>query len=81
MLQSEPWWQERPAVREGFGLVATITRLDTEGHAALRSAGDAAFAFAFFAFFAQIYVVVAVTLRFLSRNDGFSGRIPHSLKV
>lgn len=78
---SEPWYAEKIAGQEGYGLINTIWRLNEDLQPALRKAGDPAFAFALFAFFFQIYVLCAVTLRFLGRNDGCSGRIPHSLKA
>ena len=65
----------------GVGLIETLWRVDRDQQPALRKAGDSAFAFAFFAFLAQIYVLIAVTLRFLGRTDSCSGRLPHSLKV
>lgn len=78
--QSEPWYSvSGPGYDLGYGVVDTVSRLPSGN--AFRKAGDAAFPFAFFAFLAQIYVTFAVTLRFLGRNDGCSGRLPHSLKV
>jgi hypothetical protein len=60
-----------------YGLLQNFTRLHKDS--SLRKAGDPAFAFTFFAFLAQIHSTYAITLRFLGRDDGFSGRIPHSL--
>lgn len=77
---SEPWYSvSGPGYDLGYGVVDTVSRLPSGD--AFRKAGDAAFPFAFFAFLAQIYVTFAVTLRFLGRNDGCSGRLPHSLKA
>ena len=135
LSQAEPWRVDEISGQVGAGLVQTISRLnaDDPSQKPLRKAGDGAFAFVFFAFFAQIYVLVslptvlacvvlmpplvdggvlsrlimliqrdivswcvcvvasslvdlcwrqiAVILRLLGRNDKFSGRIPHSLKV
>jgi hypothetical protein len=79
-LQSEPWYNVTlGSLSVGYGVVDTVARLPSGSP--FRKAGDAAFPFAFFAFLAQIYVTFAVTLRFLGRNDGCSGRIPHSLRV
>lgn len=72
-----PWWNGNGF---SYGLIQFFTRLSSSDlNAPLRKAGDPAFAFTFLAFLAQIYTTMAVTLRFLGRNDGFSGRIPHSL--
>ncbi len=80
VLQGLPWWTSKGV---GYGLVQHSARLSSsdENQAALRKAGDPAFFFTFIGFLAQVYCTMAVTLRFLGRNDGFSGRVPHSLRV
>jgi hypothetical protein len=84
-MQAEPWWTTGKRVfgeDRGYGLVASVARLSTKDSTEpFRRAGDAAFPWALFAFFSQLYVSLAILLRFLGRNDGCSGRIPHSLKV
>jgi len=87
-----PWWEvdqtkgypdATPPVESKppqlYGLMQTFVRIPSG--TPLRKAGDVGFAFAFMTFLAQIYATIAVTLRFLGRNDGFSGRFPHSLKA
>ena len=70
-----PWYDSKG--RGTYGLLETHLR-----HASgstFRKAGDAAFAFVLFAMFAQLYATIAITLRFLGRNDKFAGRLPHGL--
>ena len=62
-----------------YGLVQNFSRIPKDF--AYRKAGDPAFAFTFIAFIAQIHSTYAITLRFLGREDNFSGRIPHTLNV
>jgi len=75
-----PWRQEDG--HNSYGLVQSFSRLPSSGIGSeLRAAGDPAFAFTFLSFLAQIHATAAITLRFLGRNDGFSSKVPHSLRA
>ena len=78
-LQGTAWWSSQG---HDIGLIEQFFRLPKTGELAdMRYAGDRAFAFTVLAFFTELFAVLATTVRFLGRNDTFSGRIPHSLAV
>lgn len=67
---------------QNSGLLQTFQRLPKTGPLApFRKGGDPAFALTLIGFFVQLYVLLAVALRFTSRNTGCLGAVPHSLAL
>lgn len=79
--QGLAWWHER-VTGANVGLVQKFERLPKTGPLNdFRRAGDPTFAFTVAGFFVQFYVLIAVTIRYLGRDDVITAKIPHSLRV